>query len=128
MSRRQYAVVFSMLAGILVYGREWLVLFGAIPFPEETFFEGFPNLLSPVPGVAFVLGFLFRDYLYGTWVAFFIPSLFAHHAVMLISSGFSSMWPAFLGADVLLVVGLLAVAALGAWLGRRFNSARDPST
>jgi hypothetical protein len=125
MSRRQYAVLFAALAGILVYGREWLVLFGAMPFPEATFFEGYPNLLSPVPGVAFVLGFLLREHPYSAWAAFFFPSLIAHHMIMLFSSGFFAMWPAFLGAHLLLLVGMLAVIAFGAWIGRRYNVVRD---
>ena len=65
MTKRRLAVMFSILAGVLVYAREWLVLFGLIPFPEASFFEGFPNLLSPVPGIALVLGFLFREYARG---------------------------------------------------------------
>ena len=120
MNRRQYALLFAFLAGLLVYLREWLVLFGVVPFPEADFFYGFPNLLSPVPGIALVLGFLIREHPLSAWAAFFVPSLVAHHAIMLFESGSFAMWPAFVLAHLLLLAGLLGVVALGAWFGRRY--------
>jgi hypothetical protein len=123
MTKRQYCLAFAGLAGLLVYAREWLVLAGFLPFPEATFFDGFPNILSPVPGVVLVLGFLLREYLLSAWVAFFLPSLVAHHAIMLVSSGFFPMWPAFLIAHVVLILGMLVLMALGAWMGRRYQLA-----
>lgn len=123
MTKRHYAVVFAALAGLFVYGREWLVLLGVIPFPETTFFDGFPNPLSPVPGVVLVLGFLLREHVFSAWIAFFLPSLIAHHAIMLLSSGFFPMWPAFLGAHLLLIAAMLAVMILGGWMGRRYQGA-----
>jgi hypothetical protein len=122
MNKRQYAILFSALVGVLTYGREWLLLVGAIPLPETSFFEGFPNLLSPVLGTALVMGFLFRHYFIAAWIAFYLPSLVAHHCVILMASGFFPMWPAFLGAHILLGFGLLALFALGAWVSRKYQA------
>jgi hypothetical protein len=123
MTKRQYAILFAALAGLLTYGREWLVLLGVMPFPETTFFDGFPNPASPVPAVVFVLGFLLREYVFSAWVAFFLPSLIAHHAMMLLSSGLFAMWPAFLGAHLLLIAAMLALMILGRWIGQRYQIA-----
>ena len=123
MTKRQYAILFAALAGLLTYGREWLVLTSVMPFPETTFFDGFPNPLSPVPAIAFVLGFLLREHIFSAWIAFFLPSLIAHHAIMLLDSGFFPMWPAFLGAHLLLIAAMLALMLLGGWIGRRYQVA-----
>ena len=124
MNRRRFAILFAGLAGILVYWQEWFTLLGLAPFPEATFFDGFPNPRSAVPGVALVLGFALREYPYAAWAAFFLPSLVAHHAVMLVSAGgFFNLWPAFVGAHLLLLAGALALVVLGAWMGRRFHAA-----
>jgi len=116
---RIFAVGFAIAIGILIYFREWLTLTHAIPFPEQDFFQGFPNLLSPVPGVLMVLGFIFRDHPVLIWAAFFIPSLIVHNAIML-SFGFFDMWPAFAVAHTLLVFSMLPVAIVGAWAGKKY--------
>jgi|SRR6266850_1390907 len=120
MSKRGYAVLFAGIAGLLTYGREWLVLLGVLPFPEATFFDGFPNPISPVPAVAFVLGYLLHEHVIAAWAAFFLPSLVAHHAIMLVNSGLFPMWPAFLAAHIVLIVAMLLLMFLGRWVGRRY--------
>lgn len=123
MTRRHYTILFSAIAGVLAYAREWLVLLGLMSFPTETFFEGFPDVLSPIPAVVFVLAFLFRDYIFSAWAAFFLPSLLAHHANMLIGSGFFPMWPAMLGADAVMICGMLIVMIVGRLISRRYHVA-----
>jgi len=128
LGKRSFAIVFALVVGVLVYGRDWLVLLRVLSFPEETFFEGFPNLLSPVPGVVLVVGFLFWRFPISTWATLFLPSLVAHHLIMLISSGFFNMWPAFLGAHLLLIVAMLPLSLLGAWAGRKYEKILTPES